>query len=178
VSEDDLLFTDYVPDSDLADLYRACQAYVFPSLHEGFGLPVLEAMSCGAVVIASNCSSIPEAHGLQEALFDPALPASIANKMLAALTDSEFRQRLQVHAAQQPGKFSWAKSACVAVDAMENLSFQLLESGWRSPEVADLPSEQFMLDLLSQMNLPVVPGEDDLADFHLCYESNKRRAQA
>jgi glycosyltransferase involved in cell wall biosynthesis len=177
VSAEDLVITDYVPDCDLVDLYRACRVYVFPSLHEGFGLPALEAMSCGAVVIASNCSSIPEAHGSEEALFDPYLPESIAEKMLVALSDEKFRSRLQVHATQQPGKFSWAKSALVAVDAMERVNAKLLESGWRPSEVVDLPSERTMLDLLSQMNLAVVPGETDLSSFHACYESNKRRAQ-
>lgn len=172
LSPEDLVMTDYVPDSDLIDLYRACRAYVFPSLHEGFGLPVLEAMSCGAVVIASNRSSIPEAHGLEEALFDPTSPESIANKILAALTDDGFRHRLQAHAARQPRKFSWARSAKVAAEAMERLNMQLLASGWRSPAKIDLPTEQAMLEILSGMNLTVAPDESDLACFHRCYDSN------
>jgi glycosyltransferase involved in cell wall biosynthesis len=178
VSHEDLVMTDYVPDSDLVNLYRACRAYVFPSLHEGFGLPVLEAMSCGAVVIASNCSSIPEAHGLEEALFDPTSPESIAEKMLAALTDDGFRHRLQAHAARQPGKFSWARSARIAAEAMERLNIQLLASGWRRAAFSDLPSEQSMLEILSEMNLAVAPDERDLASFHQCYESNEKDAVA
>lgn len=174
VAPEDLVITDYVPDHDLVDLYRACRAYVFPSLHEGFGLPVLEAMSCGAVVIASRCSSIPEAHGFDEALFDPTSPESIAGKMLAALTDNGFRRQLQDHAAQQPGKFSWVRSARIAVEAMERMSAQLRLSGWRPPVVTDLPLEDSMLDLLSAMNLDVAPDDGDLASFHLCYESNRK----
>lgn len=174
LSSEDLVMTDYVPDSDLIDLYRACRAYVFPSLHEGFGLPVLEAMSCGAVVIASNCSSIPEAHGLEEALFDPTSPESIAEKMLVALTDDGFRQRLQAHAARQPGKFSWGRSAWVAADAMERLNTELLASGWRRQREKELPLEQSMLAILSQMNLAVAPDERDLDRFHQCYVANEK----
>lgn len=176
VSADELIITDYVPDSELADLYRACRAYIFPSLHEGFGLPVLEAMSCGAVVIASNCSSIPEAHGLEEALFDPTSAQSIADKMLSALTDDEFRSRLKEHAALQPGKFSWAQSARVAVDAMERVSGQLYSDGWRPTAALDLPSEMSMLDSLAAMNLVAAPSSADLEIFHTSYESNRRRA--
>ena len=66
-----LRFLGQISDEALADLYGACSAFVFPSWHEGFGLPALEAMAAGAAVIAANASSLPEVVDLPEALFDP-----------------------------------------------------------------------------------------------------------
>ncbi len=91
---DDVIFTGYVSDNDLVVLYHLCEVFVFPSWHEGFGLPVLEAMSCGAPVIGSNTSSIPEVINLDEALFDPFDEVSIATKIAQVLTDPDFRKRL------------------------------------------------------------------------------------
>ena len=73
-----LLLTGFVSDRDLAALYRSCELFVFPSLYEGAGLPILEAMTCGAPVAASRTSAIPELLGDLEATFDPADPADIA----------------------------------------------------------------------------------------------------
>jgi glycosyltransferase involved in cell wall biosynthesis len=170
----ELIFTNYVSEQELINLYRACRVYVFPSLHEGFGLPVLEAMSCGAVVIASNCTSIPEAHGAAEALFAPTDPRSIAMKISAALTDQSFRHRLKIHAAEHPKKFSWARSARVAADAMDKLNTKLVESGWQRPSADCLPSEETMLEVLSKLNLAVAPNDCDLARFHQCFELNAK----
>src|SRR3569832_1507722 len=66
----DLVLTGFVPEQYLEDLYRLCKLFVFPSLHVGFGLPALEAMSCGAAAIGANNSSIPEVIGRDDALFD------------------------------------------------------------------------------------------------------------
>ena len=116
---DELVFTGYVSDEDLVMLYNLCKLFVFPSLHEGFGLPALEAMRCGAPVIGSNRTSIPEVIGLEEALFDPLSIASIKEKLFQALTDGDFRQRLRQHGRAQAGKFSWQVSARMALSALE-----------------------------------------------------------
>ena len=68
---EDYIFTGYISDAELVTLYNKCTLFVMPSLKEGFGLPALEAIQCGAPVIGSNCSSIPEVIGYKEALFDP-----------------------------------------------------------------------------------------------------------
>lgn len=173
LSADEITITGYVPDAELIDLYRACSVYVFPSLHEGFGLPVLEAMECGAVVIASNTTSIPEAHGLSEALFDPTDPVSIAKKIQVALTDKAFRNRLKNHAKHWPRLFSWARSAKVACDAIESVHAQFTASDWEKFDVECLPSAENILSRL-EMSLDAAPGSDDLEAFYRCYQNNQK----
>ena len=116
---DRLILTDFVPDEDLVLLQNACMLSVFPSLYEGFGMPVLEAMRCGAPTIGSNVSSIPEVVGWSEALFDPADPGSIAAKMEQALTDEAFRNELRRRGSEQAARFSWDRSAAILWDAYE-----------------------------------------------------------
>jgi len=119
---DCLVLTDYVPDNDLVGLYNSCKLFVFPSLHEGFGLPALEAMACGAPTIGSNATSIPEVIGHKDALFDPTNPRDIAEKINAILTDDGLRNFLSEHGLQQAKKFSWQASARRALDAFETIA--------------------------------------------------------
>lgn len=119
LQDGEVVFAGYVADSDLIRLYNLCALYVFPSLYEGFGLPALEAMSCGAVVIGSDSSSLPEVIGRADALFDPRNDRSIAKKIIEALTDESFRNSLLEHAKSHPAKFSWQESARRALDAFE-----------------------------------------------------------
>lgn len=118
--EHEMVMTGFVPEDDLVKLYNGCTLFIFPSLHEGFGLPALEAMQCGKAVIASNTSSIPEVIGLDEALFDPRSIDAITEKLVQALTDREFRQRLETHSTLQCRKFSWDDTAQRALSAMED----------------------------------------------------------
>lgn len=127
---DDLIFAGKVPDDDLLPLYNLCHLFVFPSLREGFGLPVLEAMSCGIPVIGSNSTSIPEVLGTDEALFDPTDINSISQKINAAVTDENLRNFLIEHGLQHAKNFSWDASAkrvfaafeaCHAARNQENL---------------------------------------------------------
>jgi len=107
----DFVITNYVEDEVLVRLYRDCTVMAFPSLYEGFGLPVLEAMVCGAPVIGSNVSSLPEVLGTAEAEFDPYNADSIASKLTSVLSDSQTLDRLKLVAASQVEKFSWAITA-------------------------------------------------------------------
>ncbi len=116
---DDVVFTGFVPDDDLALLYNLCTLFVFPSLYEGFGLPPLEAMACGAPVIASHASSIPEVVGWEQALFDPKKPEAVAEKMQEALTDRRFHEALKTHGLEQAKRFSWEKSAKRVLSAFD-----------------------------------------------------------
>ncbi|HQT42583.1 MAG TPA: glycosyltransferase, partial [Halothiobacillus sp.] len=122
--ENELIFPGYVSDQDLALLYNACTLLVFPSWHEGFGLPVLEAMACGTAAIAANSSSLPEVVGRQDALFAPRDDAAMSAKMAEVLGNPEFCQELERHGLEQAKKFSWQASARRAWDALENLHKQ------------------------------------------------------
>lgn len=117
--KDDVVFTGYVTDQDLVALYNSTSLFVFPSLQEGFGLPALEAMSCGAPTIGSNNSSIPEVIGRADALFDPTSVRAIADKMHQALSDSAFSESLSAHGLLQAREFSWDASAQRAIAAFE-----------------------------------------------------------
>lgn len=119
---DDLLFAGYVSEEELVNLYYDCKLYVFPSLDEGFGLPALEAMSCGTPVIGANTTSIPEVIQWEEALFDPYDTSAISRKILYALVDNVFRARLIENGLSRASMFSWDKTAKRAIAAWENLS--------------------------------------------------------
>ncbi|MFC5480062.1 glycosyltransferase [Massilia suwonensis] len=115
----ELVFTGYVDDATLIALYRSCALFVFPSKHEGFGLPALEAMACGAPVIGSNTTSVPEVVGLKEALFDPHDPAAIGARIATVLRDPALLARLREHGRTQAARFSWDHSARRALEALE-----------------------------------------------------------
>lgn len=121
----DVIFPGFIPEDDLVALYNLCTLFVFPSLHEGFGLPILEAMGCGAPAIGANNSSIPEVIGLDEALFDASCTESITAKMAEVLRDSALRQALSSHGLKQAATFSWDRSAIKALTAMETVRSRL-----------------------------------------------------
>lgn len=121
ISEGYLLFTGYVSDEELARFYNLCTVFVFPSCHEGFGLPILEAMSCGVAVVGANTSSVPEVIGREDALFDPYDETAISQKLAEVLGDDTFRGELAAHGLEQAKKFSWDESARRAITAFESL---------------------------------------------------------
>jgi glycosyltransferase involved in cell wall biosynthesis len=104
-------FLDFVPDDDLRALFAACDAFVFPSLYEGFGLPPLEAMACGAPVVCSNASSLPEVVGDAALLIDPRDVGAIANAIERVVTDRALRGDLRARGFAQAAKFSWERAA-------------------------------------------------------------------
>lgn len=121
LKDDELRFSGYVSDEELVQLYNLCKLYVLPSWHEGFGLPALEAMACGAPVIGANTTSLPEVIGLEDALFDPFQVKAISNKIERALTDESFLANLRAHGLEQSKRFSWNKTAQLAIAAWEHL---------------------------------------------------------
>ena len=104
-------FLDYVPDAELPALFSACDAFVFPSLYEGFGLPPLEAMACGAPVVCSNTSSLPEVVGDAAVLFDPRDIGEIASAIERVVSDAALRDELRAKGIAQAAKFSWERAA-------------------------------------------------------------------
>ncbi len=117
---DAVIFPGYVTDDELNKLYNLCWLFVFPSEHEGFGLPILEAMRCGAPVIGSDRSSIPEVIGRKDALFEPDV-SGIADKIQQVLLNENFRQELIEHSKIQQKQFSWKNTAAMHIEAFESL---------------------------------------------------------
>ncbi len=164
----EIVVTGYVSDEDLVTLYSESALFVFPSLREGFGLPALEAMSCGAPVIGSNRTSIPEVIGLSEALFDPSSPQSIADKMARVLTDDAFRSRLCAHGLNQAKKFSWDESAKRAFRALE-----ALETGKTGTLKTQSVSESDLTRALAEVRTPIAPSANDLIRTAECIAFNQ-----
>ncbi|MGF1598269.1 MAG: glycosyltransferase [Acidimicrobiales bacterium] len=116
---DDFLATGYVSDDLLCRLYQGAHLVVFPSLYEGFGLPVLEAMKCGAPVICADSSSLKEVQTRPAARFDPTSSTAIAEAMTHALVDHDFRQSLRDQGLPQ---FSWENAARLTAGVIRDLA--------------------------------------------------------
>ncbi len=104
-------FLGFTPDADLPALYSLAEMFVYPSLYEGFGLPVLEAMACGAAVVTANNSSLPEVAGDAAVLVEARDVDALAEAMARYLDDTAWRGMMQTKTLTQAQKFSWAKSA-------------------------------------------------------------------
>jgi glycosyltransferase involved in cell wall biosynthesis len=117
--EGQVLLTGYVPQADLPALLSGALAFVYPSLYEGFGLPVLEAMACGTPVICSNSSSLPEVAGDAALLVNPHEPEALAQAMLRLVTDAELRGELAERGLKQARRFSWRRCARETMAVLE-----------------------------------------------------------
>ena len=109
--ENRIEFTGIVSDEHLAQLYKEAAVFVFPSLYEGFGLPVLEAMACGCPVITSNTSSLPEVVGDAGLLVDPTDPSAIKEAIEKVLTDQNLAERIRSAGIQRAQQFDWTRTA-------------------------------------------------------------------
>lgn len=116
---DDIVFTGFAPTADLPDLYRAAEVMIFPSLYEGFGMPILEAMACGVPVLAADASSLPEVAGDAAVLFDPHSAEAMAGAMLDLLTDEDKRLDLAARGIARAGKYTWAATAALIRRSIE-----------------------------------------------------------
>ncbi len=163
---DRVVLTGYITDDELITLYSATSAYVFPSLHEGFGLPALEAMACGAPTIGSATTSVPEVIGRPDALFDPAETGDIARVMRRVLEDPAFAASLREHAAVQSTRFSWDATAITALKAMEAVVAGRAAPvrAWPASGEAIQKSYTTLIDTLGRLSAAVVPTDEDLRD--------------
>lgn len=172
LAPDEVVFTGFIPNADMVALYNLCTAFVFPSWHEGFGLPALEAMACGAAVIGANTSSLPEVIGWSDALFDPFSENDIAAKLYTVLTDGSLREQLKRHGLEQAKKFSWDRTARCAIQAFERLHVhnraranRINVSGPRRPRLAyisPLPPEKSGIANYSAELLPELARHYDI----------------
>jgi glycosyltransferase involved in cell wall biosynthesis len=113
---DRIHFTGFVEDSELLQLYNACECFVFPSFYEGFGLPILEAMACGKAVACSNTSAMPEVADSAGLLFNPRNTGEITRAMADILRDAALRGRMERLGLQRAAQFTWQKSARATLD--------------------------------------------------------------
>ena len=112
-----LVLTGYVSDDDLVLLYNLAELFIFPSVYEGFGLPLLEAMACGTPVLAGNNSSLPEVVGREDLLFDAGNSQLMAAKIAETLKDRERLAELRAYSLARAREFSWEKSAELVYNA-------------------------------------------------------------
>ena len=109
--KDIVVLTGRVPVEQLAGLYAGAEALVMPSLYEGFGFPVVEAMACGTPVICSNVSSLPEVAGMAAITFDPQNDATLAVHLERVLSDEKLREEMQRKGLEQARAFTWQRAA-------------------------------------------------------------------
>ena len=152
LAEADLIALPFVEEADLPGLYAACEIFVMPSLAEGFGLPVLEAMACGAACIASNVSALPEVMGRADALFDPHDAPALAVLLQRLLETPELLADLRAYGPRRARDFSWDRVAARAWSAFE---------GAARPPKPVRPSQRLRLAIVS----PVPPVQSGIADY-------------
>ncbi len=116
-----VIFPGYVAEEDKPGLLSGALAYVFPSLYEGFGLPVLEAMACRVPVLTSNCSSLPEVAGQAAVLIDPHRTDEIAAGLIRLIDDPELRHQLVEQGHRHVKTFSWQEAASQVLQILEKV---------------------------------------------------------
>jgi glycosyltransferase involved in cell wall biosynthesis len=115
-ARDRMILTDYLDDENLRALYSSCRAFIYPSLYEGFGLPPLEAMACGAPVIASRIKTLEETTGGAALLFDPHRQSELADAIIRVMSNENERIELARAGQQRAAEFSWERSARMTLD--------------------------------------------------------------
>jgi Glycosyltransferase len=127
------LLTGFVADRELAALYRSCELFIFPSLYEGAGLPILEAMTCGAPVAASGVSAMPELLGDRRATFDPRDPADMARCIREVLEDAALLDSLRERSRRRVALYTWERVARLTLEGYERAMEMPLESAYPRP---------------------------------------------
>lgn len=120
--EDHILLTGYVVNTDLPAIYSMCSLFLYPSLRESFGIPMLEAMRCGTPVITSNTSSMPEVSGNAALIIDPYKPDEITAAIVKLLGDEKLRKELVEKGYEQAAKFSWKSMAESVLDLYKEVN--------------------------------------------------------
>lgn len=176
MGKDELIITGRVTDEEMSGLYQISKAFVFPSWHEGFGLPALEAILCGCPVIASSVSSLPEVVGCDDALFDPFNTESIKHKIERVLSDEPFRSQLTERQLHHSRKFSWDNSAVKAIEAIEQFfadkSIYCAEDRFASR--GHLAGYRSLIDSISEINFKST--DEDVLGVSRAIDRNERLA--
>jgi glycosyltransferase involved in cell wall biosynthesis len=119
--EQDVLFTGWVPQSELPEFYSLADLFLFPSTYEGFGMPLIEAMACGCPIVTSTTGSCPEVVSGAALLAEPADVGCIAQRVLEALTNRELRRQLVEKGLRRAQDFSWEKCARATLAVLTSL---------------------------------------------------------
>jgi glycosyltransferase involved in cell wall biosynthesis len=166
IEADGLVLARDITDDDLIRLLNTCRAFIFPSLYEGFGLPLLEAMQCGAPVLAGGNSSIPEIVNRSDILFDATRAESAAYALQRVLTEDDLRRDLVEWGTERAKQFTWQRSARLMIDALELHA----ASANTAPHV--MPCELLDLDGAKADFVEVLAGapqcDGDLEEFVAC----------
>ncbi|MGO4168398.1 glycosyltransferase [Novosphingobium sp. YAF33] len=169
LNEQDVILPGFISDPQLAALYRSCSLFVFPSFHEGFGLPALEAMSCGCPTIGSNVTSVPEVIGLDDLLFDPRDSVAMAELINEILTDEKRRTSAVRHARTHARTFSWDKVAARVVMSLKASCAKKGKKAFVYPN-----AKKMLADIASRIDLSrFAPG--DLLEFGSALVDSERR---
>jgi len=152
LGEGELICLPFIEEADLPAIYGAAALFVMPSLAEGFGLPLLEAMACGAPCIASNTSAMPEVMARSDALFDPRDAPGLARLMQRLLEAPELRADLAAHGPRRAREFSW--------DRVAGRAWRAFENGAR-PRPRSRPRRRTSLAFVS----PLPPAHSGIADY-------------
>jgi glycosyltransferase involved in cell wall biosynthesis len=116
-----VIFTGFVPEEEKPFLIAAAKVFAYPSLYEGFGIPVLEALACGIPTVTSNVSSLPEVAGDAALTIDPHSVAELSSALEKLISDEPLRQRLTQEALRQAAKFTWTKTAIMTRQAYDDV---------------------------------------------------------
>jgi len=160
LNDNDILFPGYISERDLVAFYSTCDIFVFPSLYEGLGLPVLEAMACGAPVIGGDNSSLRELIERKDALFDANAPSSIGECISKVLTDHNFNKELRKYGLERSKEFSWDQSAMLALEAFDDAYNRKHKHGLSSAISGWVPRKK--LAVLT----PLPPCRSGIADYN------------
>jgi glycosyltransferase involved in cell wall biosynthesis len=155
----ELVVTGFVSDEELVALYAACELFVFPSLYEGLGLPVLEAMACGAPAIGGDNSSIAEIIGRPEALFDASSSASIAQCMVRVLRNPQLSASLREGGIERARAYTWERTSELAWQALDDALERKRAAGVRAAVEGWVPRQRLAV------HTPLPPARSGIADY-------------
>jgi len=156
----DVVLTGFIPENDLLLCYQACKLFVFPSWHEGFGLPALEAMKCGRAVIVADRSGLPEVVGSEKALFDPFDVDAMSAKIVEVLVDDQLRAALEHHGLERAREFDWDKTARRTWSALE-AGHAIRRKAETKPDLLQVSTRRPRLAFVS----PLAPDASGISDY-------------
>jgi len=176
-----VIMTGFVSDEELNFLYNACELFIFPSIYEGFGLPVLEAMTCGKTVIGSNVSSVPEIIGRKDCMFDPTNIDDISSKINYILDNPDKKIELEKYFLDRSKEFSWDMSANLTIECYKKLSVKEDTQRVKVAFFSPLPNKKsgisdYSLELLpflsKYMEIDIYVDNYEVEDDYLKYNFN------